>query len=89
MEEVDIKLVKNLTPVDEAYKKYTTEQELLDMSRHFKELIQDKSEQIKKLSKIVTVCYGVLAIGDYDDSCTIFLRAYLEENMMELLGLEE
>ena len=89
MEVIEVEPPMKLNPqVDIAYNKFTTEQELLDMSRHFKELLEDKNIQIKKL---VTVTYGVLNFGEIieDGSSSIFLREWLETEMEKLLGLED
>ena len=92
MEIIEVDPPIKLNPqVDIAYNKFTTEQELLDMSRHFKELLEDKNIQIKKLTKLVTVTYGVLNFGEIieDGSSSIFLREWLEGEMEKLLGLED
>tara|TARA_R110000787_G_scaffold4121_1_gene16032 strand:+ start:1240 stop:1524 length:285 start_codon:yes stop_codon:yes gene_type:complete len=89
--EIQLGISPDVEQVDIAYDKFKTENDMLEMSRHCKEVVAEKALQIKKLTKIVTVMYGVLTMGEiiHDDTYTIFLREYLETEMMELLGLDD
>lgn len=77
--------------VDIAYDKFKTENDMLEMSAHFKEIVADKTNQIKHLTKIITIIYGTLKFGEIidDESNVLFLREFLEDEMLKLLGLDD
>ena len=91
MEEIQIELLPGAEQVDLAYNKFKTENDMLEMSAHFKDIVTDKNNQIKHLTKIITIMYGTLKFGEImnDESNVIFLREYLEEEMLKLLGLDD
>ena len=72
--------------------KDTTEQELLDMSKHFKELIKKKNNLISDLQKIICLAYGLARSteeNDGDISLVSLQRAYLSEALSNLCGVME
>ena len=73
-------------------KKNTTEQELLVMSKHFKDQIKAKNNLITDLQKIICLAYGFARAteeNDGDISLVSLQRAYLSEALSNLCGLVE
>lgn len=89
--EIQLGVSPDVEQVDLAYNTFKTENDMLVLSKHCKEVVEEKSNQIKKLTKIISIVYGVLKMGEimHDDSTFLFLNQYLEEEMMALLGLED
>ena len=77
--------------VDKAYDNFKTENDLLEMSKHFKEVLEDKSSSIKHLTKVICTVYGVISLSDFTNDHTqiLFLSEYLDNEMHKLLGLED
>ena len=68
-----------------------TEQELLMMAEHFKELIKAKNNLLSKLKKLLLLCYGLSRVADdaQDGTCVEILRQYLSSALTEHFGVEE
>ena len=72
--------------------KNTTEQELLEMSKHFKEQIKIKNNLISDLQKIICLAYGLARCteeNDGDITLVSLQRAYLSEALTNFCGVME
>jgi len=68
-----------------------TEQELLEMSDHFKKLLDKKNIIIERLSKTIALCYGLTRAIEEDPEvaacCISSLHQYLSielDNLMDI-----
>tara|TARA_R110002126_G_scaffold3152_8_gene17637 strand:+ start:3315 stop:3614 length:300 start_codon:yes stop_codon:yes gene_type:complete len=80
-----------IAPVDEAYHAFKTENDMLEMSKHFKEVLEDKQSQIVRLTKVLCTAYGLVRICDdnMDSLLLPILREVLSIEFMKLTGLED
>jgi len=53
----------------------TTEQHLLEMGNHFKEMIEEKNELIKELKKGLMVLYGLIRVSDENQDHEMIIQA--------------
>jgi hypothetical protein len=68
-----------------------TEQELLDMSAHFRKLLEKKNVKIERLCKTIALCYGLTRAIEEDPECATILVSTLHqylslevENLMDI-----
>lgn len=66
------------------------ENELIELSKDFKERIRKKNIQIAKLKKLICVLYGLVVITDEEDdvSCIEIMRSRLSEALTDHMGVE-
>lgn len=72
--------------------KNTTEQELIEMGKHFKEQIKVKNNLISDLQKIICLAYGLARCteeNDGDITLVSLQRAYLSEALTNFCGVME
>ena len=68
-----------------------TEYQHLELCKHFKETIEKKDYKIERISKTLTVVYGLVTLLS-TELCPIVLHHthnYLEQEVEWLLGLDE
>ena len=66
----------------------TTEQDLVDMSKHFKELVEKKNEIILQYQKNMMLIYGLVRATDenyHDDNLIGLIRTYASDFVEEFL----
>tara|TARA_R110000824_G_scaffold373190_2_gene563462 strand:+ start:822 stop:1046 length:225 start_codon:yes stop_codon:yes gene_type:complete len=69
----------------------TTEQHLLEMSQHFKELMSKKNVEINRLKKFVALVYGLIRTTDEtsDISLVETIRSFASEELGRIMNIEE
>lgn len=68
----------------------TTEKELLEMGKHFKNIIEKKEEKITRLSKTIALCYGLTRCIEEDPECASLVIASLHQYLnLEISWLME
>ena len=69
----------------------TTEQELLEMSNHFRDLMKKKNNKIIKMQKHFCVMYGLIrTMCEYEDMSFLeLLRTEASKSLTEYCGIEE
>jgi len=53
----------------------TTEQHMLEMGNHLKEMIEEKNELIKELKKGLMVLYGLIRVSDENQDHEMIIQA--------------
>lgn len=69
----------------------STEKEMLEMAKHFKDLLEKKENKIERLCKTIALCYGLTRCIEEDPECASLLIAslhqYLSLEMDRLMGI--
>jgi hypothetical protein len=70
-----------------------SEGELLEMSNHYKETLNDKEETIKRLAKTISLIYGLIRCCEEEPETSTMLlgviRDYLNIELDKLFGFFE
>ena len=66
------------------------ENELLDLSNDFKNRIKEKNILIRKLKKLILICYGMIVVSDEQADITLIptIREYLSNALEDHFGVE-
>lgn len=69
----------------------TTEQDMLEMSDHFKVLLKKKNKELGELKKLLCVLYGLIRVCDEheDISFVELIRMYLSRYLNKMLDIDE
>lgn len=69
----------------------STEQELIEMGKEFKDIVEKKNKELAGLKKLVCVSYGLVRImTDHEDMALLeVLREELSQGLTDYLGVEE
>ena len=69
----------------------TTENELIEMGKEFKEIVEKKNKDLSGLKKLLCVSYGLVRImSEHEDiSMLEILREELSQGLTDYLGVEE
>jgi len=71
----------------------STEKEMLDMGKHFKEIIEKKDQKIERLSKTIALAYGLTRCIEEDPEAAVLvlssLHQYLTLEVERLMGLTD
>ena len=71
----------------------STEKEMLDMGKHFKELLDKKDQKIERLCKTIALAYGLTRCIEEDPECAALvissLHQYLSLEMERLMNLSD
>lgn len=70
----------------------STEKEMLDMGKHFKEIIEKKDQKIERLSKTIALAYGTRCIEEDPEAAVLVLSSlhqYLTLEVERLMGLTD
>jgi F0F1-type ATP synthase alpha subunit len=70
-----------------------TEKEMLDMGNHFKKLLDQKNNQINRMSKTIALAYGLTRCIEEDPECASMclssLHQYLTLEVERLMNISE
>ena len=66
------------------------ENELLELSKDFKERIKNKNIELAKLKKLICIIYGLIVITDQEDDMSLIptIRSKLSRALNDHLGSE-
>lgn len=69
----------------------TTENELIEMGKEFKEIVEKKNKQLAGLKKLICMCYGLVRImTEHEDiSFLEILREELSNGLTDYMDVEE
>ena len=69
----------------------SNEQDLIDMGKEFKEIVEKKNKELAGLKKLICLAYGLVRImTDHEDMTLLeVLREELSNGLTEYLGVEE
>jgi len=69
----------------------TTEQHLLEMSQHFKELINKKNVEITRLKKFVALIYGLIRTTDETTDISLIdtIRGFTSEELCRIMNIDD
>lgn len=73
------------------YNIMTTEQDLIEMSKHFRDEIKKKNNKISQLQKYICLIYGLVRTMDESEDVSFvqLIRDYSSQALTELCGVEE
>jgi hypothetical protein len=73
------------------YNIMTTEQDLIEMSKHFRDEIKKKNNKISSLQKYICLIYGLVRTMDESEDVSFvqLIRDYSSQALTELCGVEE
>ena len=68
----------------------TTEQHLLEMSEHFKQILDKKTKDLNRLKKFVALIYGLVRATDDQEDISLIetIRGYLSEEICWIMDIE-
>jgi len=69
----------------------SNEQDLIDMGKEFKEIVEKKNKELAGLKKILCMSYGLVRIMTEHEDMTLLevLREELSNALTDYLGVEE
>lgn len=68
----------------------STEQQFLEMSQHFKVIVETKNKEIVRLKKFVALIYGLVRTTDEHEDMALLeiIRTYTSDELNTIMGID-